>query len=308
MAENLLLNIGAISLGGAAAVVVLALAERIFRFRYAPKWRCWIWLLLCVRMLLPFSFVSMSESERKAPIQIQIPIDTEVVESIAPVPTPQSTPVASTQTPTPTDEGNSWENSINGDFISEEQPAGDEQSSGTRKGKILLPQILIGVWLTGVVVMIICLVVAHIRFLRYVKRWERRVESAELIGAYNRVGDLIGLGSRPALRMCGGLYAPVLAGLVRPMLLLPDRNEDVTVKYVLMHELMHYKRHDIWLKALALVVNAFHWFNPFVWYMVRLVERDTELACDNAVLSCLSVDEHGAYGRTILDAVEQLNK
>jgi len=78
------------------------------------------------------------------------------------------------------------------------------------------------------------------------------------------------------------------------------------LSYSLLHELTHYKRRDIWLKTLALLVNAVHWFNPFMWYMTRLVERDTELACDEAALKLLPAEEHSAYGTTILDAVERL--
>lgn len=44
------------------------------------------------------------------------------------------------------------------------------------------------------------------------------------------------------------------------------------------------------------------------WYMVRLVERDTELACDEAALNTLSPEEHAAYGQTILSAVSRLRK
>lgn len=40
--------------------------------------------------------------------------------------------------------------------------------------------------------------------------------------------------------------------------------------------------------------------------MVQLVERDTELACDEGALRQLPQEEHTAYGRTILDAVERL--
>ena len=78
------------------------------------------------------------------------------------------------------------------------------------------------------------------------------------------------------------------------------------LRYSILHELTHFKRRDIWLKTLALLVNAIHWFNPFMWYMTRLVERDTELACDEAALKLLPVEEHKAYGTTILDAVERL--
>ena len=59
---------------------------------------------------------------------------------------------------------------------------------------------------------------------------------------------------------------------------------------------------------MALWVNALHWFNPFMWYMVRLVERDTELACDEEALRALPPEEHAAYGQTILSAVSRLRK
>ena len=92
-----------------------------------------------------------------------------------------------------------------------------------------------------------------------------------------------------------------------PKLLLPEGEMgDNALRYSLLHELTHFKRRDIWLKTLALLVNAIHWFNPFMWYMTRLVERDTELACDEAALKLLPTEEHKAYGTTILDAVERL--
>ena len=92
-----------------------------------------------------------------------------------------------------------------------------------------------------------------------------------------------------------------------PVLLLPEGNlSDDEIRYSILHELTHFKRRDIWLKTLILWVNAIHWFNPLMWYMTRLVERDTELACDEAALKMLAPEEHGAYGRTLLDAVERL--
>ena len=70
----------------------------------------------------------------------------------------------------------------------------------------------------------------------------------------------------------------------------------------LLHELTHYKRHDIAFKALVLWVCALHWFNPAVWLMRRAVERDLELACDDAALRVLPEDERAAYGNTVLQA------
>ncbi len=99
----------------------------------------------------------------------------------------------------------------------------------------------------------------------------------------------------------------MLAGLLRPALLLPQG--DTTgeeLGFSLLHELTHFRRRDIWLKTLALWVNALHWFNPLMWYMVRLVERDTELACDEDALRRLPPEDYAAYGQTILNAVARL--
>ncbi len=61
-----------------------------------------------------------------------------------------------------------------------------------------------------------------------------------------------------------------------------------------------------WLKSLCLLVRSIHWFNPAVWYMAHLIERDTELGCDEEALRHLPPEEHAAYGETILHAVERL--
>ena len=121
------------------------------------------------------------------------------------------------------------------------------------------------------------------------------------------MGDQLELDRRPRLMTCPGLAAPMLAGLLHPVLLLPEQPlAPKELEYALLHELTHYRRRDIWLKALALWVRAVHWFNPLVWLMARAIERDTELSCDEAVLRRLPPEEHAAYGKTILSAVERL--
>ncbi|KQM11238.1 hypothetical protein AOA80_09590, partial [Methanomassiliicoccales archaeon RumEn M1] len=92
----------------------------------------------------------------------------------------------------------------------------------------------------------------------------------------------------PRLLVCQGLKAPMLAGLLRPAILLPPGAlSGEELGFSLLHELTHYRRRDVWLKTLVLWVNALHWFNPLMWYMVRLVERDIELACDEDALRAL---------------------
>ncbi|HHY23836.1 MAG TPA: M56 family metallopeptidase [Clostridiaceae bacterium] len=61
------------------------------------------------------------------------------------------------------------------------------------------------------------------------------------------------------------IKSPMLVGLRRPMILLPISNvQEIDLKLVLTHELMHLKRKDLCVKMLALLAETLHWFNPFV--------------------------------------------
>lgn len=291
---DLLTTLAALTLGGSLAVILFAVTARASRARYAARWRCWVWALLCLRLAVPFSLLPVQEGGGRAPIQVEMPPNAVVYEYERPrTDTPvQSSAPAGTQVPvTPAEPV--------------QTPASAQRQ--TEKVEISLTQILAAVWLAGMAVMAAWAVVSHLRFLRYVRRWGCPVEHGEASALYARLGGQMKLRRLPRLRTCPGLRAPMLAGGLRPMLLLPEGTEqDGTLRCVLVHELTHYKRRDIWLKTLALLANIVHWFNPLMWYMTRLVERDTELACDEAVLRQLPPEERAVYGRTILKATEEL--
>ena len=293
-----------LTLGGGAAVLVFALATRVIRTRYGARWRCWVWLLLCLRLVATVSFDFAAENPREAPIQINTPTDRVIfsydVPATDPIPT-QGVPVVPEQTPQLPQQPSSSDSS-------NEKPEQDvEDKEPVKEIDITLLDVLFYLWLAGIAVMAVWVVFSHLRFLRFVRRWSRPVQDADTAALYGRLCKQLRLKRRPDLRFCAGLKAPMLAGLFRTVLLLPeDAPQGDELRFSLLHELTHYKRRDIWLKSLALLANVIHWFNPCMWYMVRLVERDTELACDEAALHRLPAEDHAAYGRTILNAVERL--
>lgn len=305
---DLLLTLGALTIGGSVAVILFALTSRASRTRYGARWRCWIWVLLCLRLAIPFSLISRIEGMRKAPIQLSTPSDAVIYEY---------TPVQPSETPLPGAQGNVQGGTVGQLPSPPASHASGEQTipqtndaplpSSEQEITVSLSQVLVVIWLAGIVVFAVCTIISHVRFLRYLRRWSQQVQEPDTIRLYNQLGDQLKLDRRPNLRVCAGLRAPMLAGLLHPLILLPeDTPEGDAMRYALLHELTHFKRRDIWLKSLALLANIIHWFNPLMWYMVRLVERDTELACDEAALRQLPPEEHAAYGRTILNAVERL--
>lgn len=293
--NRVLLTLGGLTLGGSAAVILLALAGRPARGRYGTRWRCWGWMLLCLRLALPLPLVFRGESP--APLRMDIPNPTIT----------QAPPVAAA----PPESGQ----------INPVPPAAPEgpipaapQDSGQTAGpeaepSFAIPYVLLAVWLIGAAALLAWNGWSHLRFLSYLRRWSSPVTDGEAVRAFNQLGDRLGLQKRPRLLVCQGLRVPMLAGTLRPVILLPaEELSGRELGFSLLHELTHYRRRDIWLKSLAMWVNALHWFNPFMWYMVRLVERDTELACDEDALRALPPEDCAAYGQTILAAVARLQE
>lgn len=89
----------------------------------------------------------------------------------------------------------------------------------------------------------------HIRFTRYLRRWGSPITERETFDTLNEWKSALELRRAPRLLTCPGLETPMLAGLLRPRLLLPADAMDLPqLRHALLHELTHYKRRDIHFK------------------------------------------------------------
>ncbi len=104
--------------------------------------------------------------------------------------------------------------------------------------------------------------------------------------------------------------APLTFGVFRPTVLLPDdlRAGQAQFQLVLAHELAHIRRRDCLRKLLLTVCLCLNWWNPLVWVMVRLANRDMELACDETVLRTLGQACKKSYALTLLDMAQRQAK
>ena len=278
MAEYLL-RLVSLSAGGALAIVLLLIIERAALLRYAAKWRCLAWLLLCLRLGIT---LSLSPIAPAAPIRVEIPADAMVYQPAAPT-LPQNTQLPRNAPEQPAESG-----------VTEQTP---------QKRSIRLSDALFAVWVLGAMSVLCRAIIGHICFSRYIRRWGTPIAERRVWDTLDEWKDSLHLRAVPRLLTCPGLDTPMLAGLLCPCLLLPAETMDLPqLRHALLHELTHYKRRDILFKALVLWVCALHWFNPAVWFMRRAVERDLELACDDAALRVLPESERASYGNTVLQA------
>lgn len=107
------------------------------------------------------------------------------------------------------------------------------------------------------------------------------------------------------------IAAPLTYGIFKPKVLFPkttDWADETRLQYVLAHEFTHIRQFDIVLKWLLASALCVHWFNPFVWVMYVLANRDIELSCDETVVRTFGEVTKSAYALTLIGLEEKKSR
>ena len=81
-----------------------------------------------------------------------------------------------------------------------------------------------------------------------------------------------------------------------------------SLRFVLTHEFIHIRRFDAAAKLLLTAALCIHWFNPLVWVLYVLANRDMELACDEEVVRQAGQQEKAAYALTLIHMEEKKSR
>ena len=224
-------------------VLLLLLAACLTRGRYAARWRCTAWLLLSLRLAVPFPLLPHL-GPAEAPVQLTVPPTrwSSPIRRLSPSPPAASSRPAQSQAAPSRSEP--VQNAV--------QPEAPAESGGF---SLSLAQLLLILWLLGAAGVLLWNVGCHLRFCRWLRRWGGRLRDS-LLARYRALGDQMGLRRLPRLVLCPSLPAPMLAGLLRPVILLRSPPQSAPLECALRHELTHFRRRDIPLKALVLWVKA----------------------------------------------------
>lgn len=144
--------------------------------------------------------------------------------------------------------------------------------------------------------------------IRYV-RWRRRFREA-LPADCPGLDAWFQLRRRVQVRVTDQITAPLTYGLFRPVILLPrtmDFTDEEALTCVLAHERAHIRRLDGLLKLALTAAVCLHWFNPAVWVLYVLGNRDMELRCDEAAVLALGEDSRERYALALIRLAENRN-
>ena len=232
-----------------------------------------LWMIAALRLLLPLSI----------PMPFKIHIDLDVFSDVV-----QKLPSGNIGFPIPGESRHAYDT---GAVVS--SPAAERIS------------IFVILWLVGVLLLALYFSISYLRSMRkfrmsvpdntpYIREWLNAHQIVRPIEV--RSSDLIS--------------SPMTYCILHPVILLPkklDRNDQAALQYVLTHEYVHIRRFDAITKILFAAVLCIHWFNPLVWGMYVLANRDTELSCDAWVIRMTGVKNRSSYALMLIKMEERRN-
>ncbi len=169
---------------------------------------------------------------------------------------------------------------------------------------------LCAIWLLGILAMLLLLAKSQAR-LNALKKSALPLQSeAVRILYHNCLGELHIKRTIP-IYSTAFLKSPIIVGFFKPSIYLPihliSDCDAVGMRYMLLHELQHYKHRDPLVSCLMNFIGILYWFNPLVWFALKEMRSDREIACDTAVLSYLEERDYESYGNTLISLAEKVS-
>lgn len=192
--------------------------------------------------------------------------------------------------------------------------------------------ILLGIWLAGILVMVVRTARSSLR-LQNIRQSALPLQNPAIRRLYRHCLEELHIRKEIPIYSTAFLQSPVIMGVLRPRIYLPihiisDSNKTDTgslcrtpcdpspsgidglrqIRYMLLHELQHYRHKDALAGYLMTLTGILYWFNPMVWIALKEMRNDREIACDTSVLNMLEPDFHEDYGMTLIHFAEKLSR
>ena len=165
------------------------------------------------------------------------------------------------------------------------------------------------IWVTGVIVFLFIHCLKHYRLVKMADRWSEDIKNEQALALMESIKEDLGISGHISLHLCPNIGSPMIIGVFKPRILLPVAAiSQGELRFILKHELIHYKRKDLWYKYLLLFVTALHWFNPVIYLMVKAVNLQCELSCDAEVVRNSNKYTRYQYCETIAGLLENQSK
>lgn len=279
-------------------ILLLMLLRPFLLRRYSVK--CY---LNCMRIMMMLLIMSMTAYSGNAYWQIPGP-DTLFSHEM------QANPVEEESFPTVSTE----ENFAKQQETSVVQTQSQQQTTETpvptaTPEKQTLPE-LYQIWAVGMVLFLLFHLVQYGRMQWYLHKGREKITDPALLESYQQLHkEMPILVRKPRIYCHRGLPSSICVGLFRKTIYVDTQDRDLEeMKWVLRHELYHCDNGDMLGRWVFLVVQAMHWFNPLMYWLIDQLEWSTELECDAKVVEGADLQARKAYSMAILNSIREGNR
>ena len=277
---ELLLNM---TIGGTVTACMLLLIKMLLKNKLTPKWHFYLWIILMIRLLIP----GLPESDIS--LLNHIPV------------TQVSTTADSTAAGNLSNEAETGY--VEGSLVMKSPITGIEQKRAFSVPEQRVNIMLYG-WMVGVVLMAVYLAGAYGVFNHRTKKLAL-CEDAEILKLLQHCKDETGITAKNITLRSGGT-TPMLQGILKPTILIPEGYSREELRHILIHELCHYKHKDIMINMICCGFLCVYWFNPIIWLCFYMIRRDLEILCDERAIEITG--ERKEYAKTLLRTALKRNQ
>lgn len=272
-----------LSVSGSLIALLLFLLKPVIKSRLSKTWQYYIFLVVVLRLLLPFG----PDTSLMGIVFNQV--EDYAVEG-------NFTAMRNRDNRLLLPEGTTQEQVAENTVI--------PSSPGKNIEKILMSWLWLG-WLGPAALLLFRKTASYRHYIRSVKNGCSFIADVHMQDICREICQAMGMKHTPGLARNEQVAAPMLIGIIQPIIVLPDVDlKDTDMRYIFQHELTHYKRLDIVYKWLVLIALCLHWFNPVLYWINREINRNCELSCDEAVIRQLDKKSKYAYGDMLLSAIK----
>lgn len=171
--------------------------------------------------------------------------------------------------------------------------------------------LLLGLWIAGILVMLIRVIHASLR-LSSLEKSALPVQNKDVRRLYHCCLEEMRISRNIPIYSTAFLKSPMITGFLKPRIYLPihliSDYDPSGMRYMLLHELQHYKHKDGASGFFMNLAGIIYWFNPLIRYALKEMQNDKEVACDASVLNMLDEDAYEDYGNTLINFAEKVSR
>ena len=166
--------------------------------------------------------------------------------------------------------------------------------------------VLGALWALGVLALIARLVHGLLA-VRHIARTAIEIDGGAWRSALHEVADRLDMEEPPRLVVSNAVRVPFACGFRHPTIVLPADAmswTDERRRIVLLHELAHIQRRDMFGHLLSRLACVMYWFHPLVWMAAGHLRAESERACDDLAIRCGA--KASDYAQHLLDIVTSI--